>query len=413
MKIMPIDSEESPLYPGNITLEERLQRLVQLSDARINMLASATTSKVDNIRPVVGKLIAGTYYIVQAKIGTPRVPFYLLLDTGSDSTWIQSSDCRPCFKVKGGSFNYKKSRTFHITPCDSEACLSRQCNKDNRCFYTQGYGSDGAVTSGFFASETFRFPCELPNDREEVVEIGVGTSNRNIKFGPKDSPDNIIAGIFGLGAGSTAFPSITSRYKRFSYCLPPLLENTKTTILTFGSEAQIPPTTLQIQSTPLLEGPVDALYYLDCLGMSAAGLRLQIPNDTFKIKNNEGGLITDTGSPMPSIYPVAYEALKAVLKDYFLKFDMVPWQRPYGLDLCYDRPNRFIRFPTITFHLSGADLLLEPHQIFAINEDQFCLMFRPDKDISILGAFAQSDHRFMFDLDQRKMSFVREKCAPN
>ncbi|KAM1095716.1 hypothetical protein ACFX15_010140 [Malus domestica] len=60
----------------------------------------------------------------------------------------------------------------------------------------------------------------------------------------------------------------------------------------------------------------------------------------------------------------------------------------------------------------GADLVLDSDAIFERIDTSVCIGIMPTCDAgpSLLGAFQQTNHRFLFDVKSLKMSFVPEKC---
>ncbi|CAB4274398.1 unnamed protein product [Prunus armeniaca] len=61
----------------------------------------------------------------------------------------------------------------------------------------------------------------------------------------------------------------------------------------------------------------------------------------------------------------------------------------------------FNNLPTITFHLSGADLLLQPQAAFYVDtsdepskREYFCLAMSSESDETVIGAYQLTHHRF-------------------
>jgi hypothetical protein len=71
----------------------------------------------------------------------------------------------------------------------------------------------------------------------------------------------------------------------------------------------------------------------------------------------------------------------------------------------------------MTFHFLGAELVVDSKAVFQVfeNDDMFCMAVLPinEQGPSLLGAFQQADHRFLFDVRASTMSFVRETCQFN
>jgi hypothetical protein len=118
--------------------------------------------------------------------------------------------------------------------------------------------------------------------------FGCGFDNRNIVFGGNIGPNNVIAGIFGLGSGRRSILRQLGNATnlRFSYCLPSWRTPQGTyTYLHFGPDAQIRGDAQRIvQTTPMLPGI--PRYYVNMLGISIDAARLPIDQTVFKLKDD-------------------------------------------------------------------------------------------------------------------------------
>lgn len=109
--------------------------------------------------------------------------------------------------------------------------------------------------------------------------FGVGYYNIGLfeQFGNK------IAVIFALGPGKLSFAGQFLPYHlgRFSYCLPST--EGKHTAIKFGDEATILPPAPRppIQKTPFIPGPNPEAYFLNCSGISVAGVNIGLPTNIF------------------------------------------------------------------------------------------------------------------------------------
>lgn len=99
LKLIPREAPESPLYPGNLTLLERIQRMIKFSEARSHYLdlisSSNSTIELDNISLTL--LRDNFFYMVQVGIGSPATVVFLLLDTGGSLIWTQCKPCQNCY----------------------------------------------------------------------------------------------------------------------------------------------------------------------------------------------------------------------------------------------------------------------------------------------------------------------------
>ncbi|KAK7257713.1 hypothetical protein RIF29_31884 [Crotalaria pallida] len=104
---------------------------------------------------------AGLYYTT-VTLGTPPRSFNVMIDTGSDITWINCVRCAGCqdatiLPVRLSYFDPRSSSTSSSISCSDKRCSSdfTRCN-DNRCGYRLHYGDD-SETSGIFTSDLLHF----------------------------------------------------------------------------------------------------------------------------------------------------------------------------------------------------------------------------------------------------------------
>ncbi|KAF9594343.1 hypothetical protein IFM89_030472 [Coptis chinensis] len=215
IKLIHRDSIESPLYPGNLTMEQRVVRLNQQSKTRMEQMAlvaavtraAATNQTLHTNVKHVPVTLEGSFYLASVGIGPTKVApdahyesYYFLVDTGSSLTWTQCEGCNPCFYQKQPLFAFLRSTTFRELLCDNEGrCDVGNC-EDNLCTYNMAYGN-GAVTEGLIASEQFTFNSDSGGRTETVDNLlfGCGFKQSNFDFHQPVPMQNEIAGIIGLG----------------------------------------------------------------------------------------------------------------------------------------------------------------------------------------------------------------------
>ncbi|EXC34701.1 hypothetical protein L484_020473 [Morus notabilis] len=207
--------------------------------------------------------------------------------------------------------------------------------------------------------------------------FGCGNDNKNFHF--STSRDNPIAGILAMGWGKHSFAKqIKSQIlNRFSYCLVP--------------------------------GP----YYLDLRGITIA--------NTVKIPH-AGECAMDSGAAISHIRRETYVVLSRELEKIFFSSNLTKIQGEIGLDLCYKAPSnlRIDQYPRIKLNFRNADLDISIHGTYIFEETEsgqrlFCLAMMPTDmgqgKLSIIGAFQQVDHRFIFDTRAYNLYFAPKDCA--
>ncbi|KAF5750013.1 aspartic proteinase PCS1-like [Tripterygium wilfordii] len=146
--------------------------------------------------------------IVSLPIGTPPQPQQMVLDTGSQLSWIH------CHKDKApptNFFNPSLSSTFSVLPCNHPMCKPRipdftlptSCDQNRLCHYSYFY-ADGTFAEGNLVREKFTFSTSQSTP-PLVLGCAQGT--------PEDR------GILGMNLGRLSFSS-QGKITKFSYCVP-------------------------------------------------------------------------------------------------------------------------------------------------------------------------------------------------
>lgn len=240
---------------------------------------------------------------------------YVIIDTGSDLSWIQCAPCKSCYpQLDNPVFDPASSPTLRNVSCDSPLCNQCVLGTD-QCKYQVRYG-DGSFTMGNLVSDTFTFGADgttLPD-----MVFGCGLDNEGT-FGGS-------AGLIGLGSGKLSLPSqlqqhssLPNNRSTFSYCLPPMFSSSSTSTLTFGN-APLTTNSSKMHHTTLLRNPnpfLQNFYYVPLTGISVAGVRLPIPPTLFQINSNsgEGGVILDSGTSVTHLNPTVYAMLRKAFRE--------------------------------------------------------------------------------------------------
>ncbi|KAK6141316.1 hypothetical protein DH2020_024952 [Rehmannia glutinosa] len=387
--------------------------LAYQSNIRANYLSNTSSS---TIRARVD--VQFFHYIVKIGIGTfkskpPYKEYYLEMDTGSGLVWIQCDGCTKCFKQTPKPFPKENSSSFHPILDENKPLLYE-------CTY-----QDGDSTNGMLARETFYLRTKTGGlAKMENIEFGCGLHNV-MKYG--DYKSNKIAGIMGLGWDDISLvKQLGPQTKgKFSYCLPVVSSGkTPSTYLRFGDDIVH---NKNSKSTPLYRRKKKSHYYVELQGISLDKTRLNIGPDVFAFKsNNRSGCMIDTGNPYSRIIAPAFDILKLELEKYFSRLKgLKKIKGDLGLELCYERSKAegFKNLPDITFHLQGsqADFVLKAESAFEVVSrfrligfrEYFCLAMIRDKEMSIIGAHQQTNHRIIHDTKNKQLVFYPEDCSKN
>ncbi|XP_010926497.1 protein ASPARTIC PROTEASE IN GUARD CELL 1 [Elaeis guineensis] len=358
---------------------------------------------------IKGPIVSGTSqgsgeYFSRVGIGKPAKPLYMVLDTGSDVTWVQCQPCTDCYQQSDPVFEPSASSSYSPLPCDSPRChdldISACRNSSaggSSCLYQVSYG-DGSYTIGDFATETVTLGDSAP---VSGVAIGCGHDNEGLFVGA--------AGLLALGGGPLSFPSQISA-RTFSYCLVDRDSPASSTLELGGGSAS----TAAVAAPMLRNRKLDTFYYVGLSGISVGGAMLSIPPSAFAMdESGSGGVIVDSGTAVTRLQAEAYEALR----DAFRRGTAgLPAAAGVSLfDTCYDLSSRTsVDVPTVAFHFPEGRELRLPAKNYLIPVDgvgTYCLAFAPTKaPLSIIGNVQQQGTRVSFDLDKSVVGFTPNNC---
>ncbi|KAJ8562936.1 hypothetical protein K7X08_031388 [Anisodus acutangulus] len=223
------------------------------------------------------------------------------------------------------------------------------------------------------------------------VAIGCGHSNSGMF--------TAAAGLLGLGGGSMSLVGQLGGQTggAFSYCL--VSRGTGSTgSLEFGRRV-LP---VGAAWVPLIRNPMTpSFYYIGLSGLGVGGVRVPISEDMFKITElGDGGVVMDTGTAVTRLPSEAYVAFRDAFIANTASLPRAPAVSIF--DTCYDLDGFVtVRVPTISFFLSGGQILTLPARNFLIpvnDKGTFCFAFAPSSSgLSIIGNIQQEGIQISFD----------------
>jgi hypothetical protein len=347
----------------------------------------------------LGGSVDSLEYVVTVGLGTPAVPQVLLMDTGSDVSWVQCAPCNStqCYPQKDPLFDPSKSSTYAPIACDTGTCRKLGDHYQNgctdggaQCGYAVEYG-DGSKTRGVYSNETLTL---APGVTVKDFHFGCGHDQR----GDNDKYD----GLVGLGGAPESLVVQTSSLYggAFSYCLP--AQNSKAGFLALGAPSA---NATGFVFTPMRHLPDVATFYMVTLtGISVGGKQLDVPPSTFR-----GGMIIDSGTVVTGLPHTAYNALQAAFRKAMAAYPLLP---NGDLDTCYNLTGYSnVTVPKVAFTFSGgATIDLDvPNGILL--ED--CLAFHesgPDVGLGIIGNVNQRTLEVLYDAGRGKVGFRSGAC---
>ncbi|KAG2325981.1 hypothetical protein Bca52824_008709 [Brassica carinata] len=391
---------------------KKLRRALTLDNIRVQSLqlrikASSTTESISETQiPLTsGVKLETLNYIVTVELGGKNMT--LIVDTGSDLTWVQCQPCKSCYNQQGPLYDPSVSSSYKTVFCNSSTCENLvaatsnpgRCGGSNglektTCDYVVSYG-DGSYTRGDLGSESI----QLGDTKVENFVFGCGRSNKGLFGGA--------SGLMGLGRSSVSL--ITQTMKTFngvfSYCLPSL-EDGASGSLSFGDK-----NSTSVCYTPLVQNPqLRSFYILNLTGASIGGVELESPSFG-------RGIIIDSGTVITRLPPSIYKAVKTEFLKQFTGFPSVPGYSI--LDTCFNLTSyQDVSIPTIKMIFQGnAELEVDVTGVFYyVNPDAslVCLALASlsyENEVGIIGNYQQKNQRVVYDTKQEKLGIARENCS--
>lgn len=381
------------------SLDAKLRLAISgLSHADLKPVQTAVQPE-DMESPVTSGVSQGSgEYFARLGVGQPAKEFYMVIDTGSDVTWLQCKPCSECYSQTDPIFDPSQSSSYRRVSCQASQCSALEVSVcgSNSCLYQVSYG-DGSFTIGEFATETVSFG---KSGTVLNVAIGCGHDNEGLFVGA--------AGLIALGGGTMSLPS-QIKATSFSYCLVDRDSGSSST-LEFNSARPGD----SIIAPLLRNSKIDTFFYLGLTGISVGGDMLSIPPSVFQLDDSgNGGIIVDSGTAVTRLQSQAYNALR----DSFKKSTTnLPSSGDFAIfDTCYDLSSMTkVSVPTIAFHFSGEKTLMLHPKNYLIPVDsagKFCLAFAPTSgSLSIIGNIQQQGTRVSYDLANKLVGFSPDKC---
>jgi hypothetical protein len=356
--------------------------------------SSAGTAELKQSEVTVPTNLGTMQYVITVGIGSPAVTQTMLIDTGSDVSWVQCKPCTApaCHAPVGSLFDPVQSSTYAPFSCTSAPCtqLGGEGNgcSSSQCQYIVKYG-DHSNTTGTYGSDTLALtPSETVND---------------FQFGCSHDEEGLLSqqntdGLMGLGGDVQSLVSQTAATygNAFSYCLPKT--SSTSGFLTLGA----PGDTSGFVTTPMLRSEtVPTFYRLLLQDISVGGNLLGIAPSVFA-----AGSVMDSGTVITRLPAAAYSALSSAFKDGMTQYPEASPVDPF--DTCFD----FTGIDNIT--VPGVALVFDGGAIVNLDFDGIiqggCLAFAATSDISLIGNVQQRTLEVLYDVGQSIFGFRSGAC---
>ncbi|XP_060168334.1 aspartyl protease family protein At5g10770-like [Lycium barbarum] len=399
-------------------MNRNLQKQLVADDIRVRSIQAdikniisgkIETSSQTQIPITSGVKLHSLNYIVTVTLGGQNAT--VIVDTGSDLTWVQCRPCRLCYIQPDPLFNPSVSPTYRSVSCNSATCQSLQsatgnsglCGTDlKECNYVVSYG-DGSYTRGELGQDHL----VLGSTSVENFVFGCGRNNKGL-FG-------LASGLMGLGRSNLSLISQASGIFGgvFSYCLPSTgTKSSGSLVLGGDSDTSIFKNATPISYTRMVANPqLFSFYFLNITGIGIGGVSIQ--GSSF----GKSGIMIDSGTVITRLPPTIYKAVKA---EFLKQFSGYPIKPGFSiLDTCFDlSAYEEVNIPTVKMQFEGgAEMEVDVTGVlYFVKSDasQVCLAISSlqyDDEIGIIGNYQQKNTRVIYDIKQSRVGFAKERCS--
>ncbi|CAL5011541.1 unnamed protein product [Urochloa decumbens] len=404
-----------------------LRRILAADEARANALQLQKSTRVSTqssasssaeIPLTSGIRYQTLNYVTTIGLGSGAAAnLTVIVDTGSDLTWVQCKPCSSCYAQRDPLFDPAGSATYAAVRCNASACAASlkaatgvpgscatTAGAAEKCYYALGYG-DGSFSRGVLATDTLALGGAA---RLDGFVFGCGLSNRGLFGGA--------AGLMGLGRTELSLVSQTSsRYGgAFSYCLPATAAGDTSGSLSLGGDASSYRNKTPIAYTRMIADPAQPpFYFLNITGAAVGGKTVTASG------LGAGNVLIDSGTVITRLTPSVYTAVRA---EFARQFGGYGYREAAGfsiLDTCYDLSGHDeVKVPLLTLTMEGgAEVEVDAAgMLFVVRKDgsQVCLAMAglPYEDQTpIVGNYQQKNKRVVYDTVGARIGFADEDCS--
>lgn len=355
--------------------------------------------------------------IISLPIGTPPQAQQMVLDTGSQLSWIQCHRKAPR-NPPPTSFDPSLSSSFSNLPCNHPICKPRipdftlptTCDQNRLCHYSYFY-ADGTLAEGNLVREKFTFSASRSTP---PLILGCAAEAADAE------------GILGMNRGRLSFVS-QAKVPSFSYCVPirhPQDKVNPTGMFYLGHN----PNSRTFRYVDLLTFPgsqrmpnFDPLAYtVGLAGIKIGGRKLNISVAAFRPDaGGSGQTMIDSGTQYTFLVDAAYAKVRAEvvrLVGTKLKKGYV-----YGgaLDMCFDgnalEISRLIGDMAFQFD-NGVEIAINRERILDhVGGGVHCVGVGRSESLgvasNIIGNFHQRNLWVEFDVVNRRVGFGAADCS--
>ncbi|PKU68171.1 aspartic proteinase PCS1 [Dendrobium catenatum] len=351
---------------------------------------------------------------VSLSVGTPPQNVSMVLDTGSELSWLL------CNSSSDHSFHPLSSSSFSFVPCSSPTCQTYlPCDPSSRCQISLSY-ADGSSSDGLLAADLFLLPAH------KVAAFGCITTSFS-----SSASDPTAIGLLGMNQGPLSFITQTS-IRRFSYCIPAAADAAGVLVLGDANLVFLP----HLNYTPLFEISLPLPYFdrvaysVQLEGIRVAGELLPIPKSVLVPDHTGAGqTIVDSGTQFTFLLGPAYSALKTEFlrrtKGLLKELGEPDFVYQGAFDACFLLPAWRSAppdgIPSVALVLPGAEVVVGGERLlYRVAGERrggdaiWCLTFGNADLVPIeayvIGHHHQQDLWVEYDLDRSRVGFGPVRC---
>ncbi|KAL6142136.1 hypothetical protein ACLB2K_060419 [Fragaria x ananassa] len=360
---------------------------------------------------------------VSVTVGTPPQNVSMVIDTGSELSWLN------CNRTRNFTFDPTRSSSYKPIPCSSPTCTTRtrdlsipaSCDSNKLCHATLTY-ADFSSSEGSLAADAF--------------SIGSSSGTSGLVFGcmdsifdPNSEEDSKNTGLMGMNRGSLSFVS-QMEFPKFSYCIS---ESDFSGVLLLGDTnfSWVAP----LNYTPLIQISTPLPYFdrvaytVQLEGIKVANKLLPIPKSDFEPDHTGAGqTMVDSGTQFTFLLGPVYTALRTEFLNQTAHILRV-YEDPNfvfqgAMDLCYRvglNQSKLPQLPSVTLMFRGAEMKVTGKQLLYRvrgevrgNDSLWCFTFG-NSDLLGVEAFVIGHHHqqnvwMEFDLHNSRIGLAEVQC---
>ncbi|EFJ04945.1 hypothetical protein SELMODRAFT_431957 [Selaginella moellendorffii] len=363
----------------------------------------------------------GEYY-TSIKLGSPGQEAILIVDTGSELTWLQCLPCKVCAPSVDTIYDAARSASYRPVTCNNSQLCSNSsqgtyayCARGSQCQFAAFYG-DGSFSYGSLSTDTLIMETVVGGKPVTVQDFAFGCAQGDLELVPTGA-----SGILGLNAGKMALPmQLGQRFGwKFSHCFPDRSSHLNSTGVVFFGNAELPHEQVQYTSVALTNSELQRKFY----HVALKGVSINSHELVFLPRGSV--VILDSGSSFSSfVRPFHSQLREAFLKHRPPSLKHLEGDSFGDLGTCFKVSNDDIdelhrTLPSlslvfedgVTIGIPSIGVLL-PVARFQ-NHVKMCFAFEDGgpNPVNVIGNYQQQNLWVEYDIQRSRVGFARASCV--